>query len=515
MEKDEACTSITVPTFVSSSSTKAPAARKSWAIRWLFPDSQALPTAIDQQPVCIGRSRKCDFCLDSLEVSARHAQLEPAGSVGGIQIRDLASTNGVYINGQRLAPDESRRLSRNDVVRLGGFVGVVDLIAANETDIPTRIEQRDITIQYEVESDRGVRRTERQTLGLVVGPSTRPVINQIEKAAPTDCNVILVGETGTGKEYVAKALHAWSKRSGQYIGLNCWDLKGDPGLARAKLFGVEPGAFAGAIPIKGAFRDADGGTLLLDEVMELPIEVQPMLLRVLQEKLVHPVGGKRPVSIDVRLVVASKRPLDQQVEAGTFSLDLYQRLYGLSVELMPLRERRVDIPFLFLSSLRDASQAADANTPIRSSEIAPSLIERLCLHHWPGNLRELVTLAGNFRRLWDHAGQRGYRFRAEDLPYQIGNSTERATGKDRERKDAAELHALITAMRAELQARGAELSTIRRQDLNFEAICEKVGVQRSLGYRHFKKWSAFAEKGLIELPRDEFEQYLFRRYAVG
>src|SRR5512133_188122 len=507
MEKEQGCTSTTVPTFVSSNSARAPAGRKVWAIRWLFPDPQALPTVVEQDPICIGRSRKCDFCLDGLEVSARHATLESAGLVSGILLRDLASTNGIYVNGQRLPPEESRRLSRNDVVRLGGFVGVVDVISGSEAELPTRIEQREVTVQFEVESDRGVRRTERQTFGLVVGPSTRHIISQIETAAPTDCNVILVGETGTGKEYVAKALHGWSRRSGQYIGLNCWDLKGDPGLARAKLFGVEPGAFAGAIPIKGAFRDADGGTLLLDEVMELPLEVQPMLLRVLQEKLVHPVGGKRPVSIDVRLVVASKRPLEQQVEAGTFSLDLYQRLYGLSVELPPLRERRVDIPFLFLSALSAAS--SDSSAPIRASDIAPSLIERLCLHHWSGNLRELVTLAGNFRRLWDHSGQRGYRFRAEDLPYQIGSNTERATGKDRERKDAAELHALITAMRAELHTRGAEPSAIRRQDINFESVCEKVGIQRSLAYRHFKKWSALAEKGLIELPRDEFEQYLF------
>lgn len=309
--------------------------RKVWAIRWVFPEFGCLPTVIDGDRVTVGRSRTCEFRLDGHEVSARHAVLERADQ-GGFVIRDLESTNGVHVNAERLTRSESRRLQAGDVIRLGEYLGIVDHIASTEADRPARIERREIEVKLDVQTERGGRRVEQQVLGLIVGPSTEASIGLLEKVAPTDCSVIVVGEPGTGKEYVAEALHAWSKRPGRYVGLNCWELRGDPGLARAKLFDIEPGAFAGAVPVKGALRDADRGTLLLDEVMELPLEVQPILLRALQEKLVQPTGGKRPVRVDVRLVVASKRPLDELVEAGVFALDLYQRLSGLTLERVAL-----------------------------------------------------------------------------------------------------------------------------------------------------------------------------------
>lgn len=486
-------------------------------MRWLFPELSAVPTAVEDDPIHLGRSRKCDYRLEGQEVSARHAILSRADSGGGLVIRDYQSTNGVHVNGQRLAPAESRHLQQGDVVRLGEYVGVVDRVPAAEVGQPTRVERRDIEVQFDVENDRGVRTTQRQLLGLVVGPSTQASIRLLEKAAPTDCTISLIGETGTGKEYVAKALHAWSKRQGQYVGLNCWDLRGDPGLARAKLFGVEAGAFAGAIPVKGAFRDADGGTLLLDEIMELPREVQPILLRSLQERLVQPVGGRRPVSVDVRLVVASKRPLGELVEAGTFSLDLYQRLNGLSVELIPLRERRTEIPFAFFSALVQAGDGNGACAP-RVSNIEPGLIERLCLHGWPGNLRELVTLATNYRRLWDHGARPGYRFRLEDLPKLYQMNTTNPDECDRDRREAKQLAAVLDSFRIMVQARKPSTSDgatpqLRRADLNFELACRRAGVQRSLAYRLFKKWDSLAQSGLMDPPRDDLERTLHSWYT--
>lgn len=506
----------TAPTYQTPGAAPRTAPRNVWVVRWVFPELQCVPTLVDSDRVEVGRSRKCDYRLDGQEVSARHAILARADQRSGILIRDHESTNGVYVNGLRLANAESRQLQLGDVIRLGEYLGVVDYVPSSEAQEPSYVERRAIEVQFEVESDRGSRRTERQTLGLIVGPSTRQCMALLEKAAPSDCTVTLVGETGTGKEYVAKALHAWSKRAGQYVGLNCWDLKGDPGLARAKLFGVEAGAFTGALPVKGALRDADGGTLLLDEIMELPLEVQPMLLRTLQEKLVQPVGGKRPISVDVRLVVATKRPLDQLVEAGSFSLDLYQRLSGLSVELAPLRERRSEIPFAFISALR-SSRKSDAPSPLRPSDVEPSVLEQLCLYGWPGNLRELVTLAGNYLRLWDRAGQSGYRFRLEDLPQSFRQDhSNSGSGEVRERRDAAQLSALIRASRDLLSTRLAQRQPLRRGDLNFELACERAAVQRSLGYRLFKKWDALAAQGLINLPgNDPLEAALYRWYAQG
>jgi DNA-binding NtrC family response regulator len=505
----------TAPTHQTPSSVSRGTPRKLWAIRWVFPEFECLPTLVDGDRITVGRSRTCDFRLDGQEVSARHAVIERTAQGEGLQIRDQDSTNGVYVNGQRLTPTEALQLHASDVVRLGEHVGVVDRIPGSEAEQPTQIERRTIEIQLEVETERGTRRPERQTLGLVIGPATRASMAVVERAAPTDCSVIVVGETGTGKEYVAKALHAWSQRPGQYVGLNCWDLRGDPGLARAKLFGVEAGAFAGASPTKGAFRDAHGGTLLLDEVMELPLEVQPMLLRALQERLVQPVGGKRPVSVDVRVVVASKRPLDELVESGEFALDLYQRLCGLTVELAPLRDRKTDIPFAFVAALDTSVRPAERRAPVRAREVEPSLVEQLCLYRWTGNLRELATLAGNYRRLWDRAGQPGYRFRLEDLPYQFYGDRPNRTGKDRDRRDAAQLAALIGALRTLVGARPPGAQALRREDVHFALACERAGVQRSLGYRQFKKWEALAAKGLVELPSDEFEESLFRWYATG
>lgn len=482
-------------------------------MRWVFPTLGHLPVVVDGNRVHVGRSRKCDYRLEGQEVSARHAVLELSGSA--VQIRDHESTNGVYVNALRLLPSESRGLVDGDVVRLGENIGIVDRVPISEADLPPHIERREIQIQFEVETDRGARRTERQNLSLIVGPSTQPSISLVEKVAPTDSTVILIGETGTGKEYVAKALHAWSKRPGQYVGINCWDLKGDPGLARARLFGVESGAFAGAIPVKGAFRDADGGTLLLDEVMELPLEVQPMLLRTLQERLVQPIGGKRPVSVDVRVIVAAKRPLDKQVEAGAFSLDLYQRLCGLTVQLPPLRARKLDIPFIFMSALCSAECTAGPLAPIRASDVEPALVEQLCLHAWPGNLRELVTLAGNYRRLWDRTGQPGYRFRKDDLPLQFISGRPSPAEQDRDRRDAAQLVSLIETLRAMASKHSRRGEPMRRSELNFEQACEKAGVQRSLGYRQFKKWEVLAEKGLVSLPSSDFERVLYRWYTEG
>jgi two-component system response regulator FlrC len=193
--------------------------------------------------------------------------------------------------------------------------------------------------------------------------------------------ITIEGETGTGKEGLARAIHTWSERSGQFVGVNCATIQ--PQLAEATLFGHRKGAFTGADRAAvGYFRAAHGGTLLLDEIVELPSAVQAKLLRALEEKEVVPVGETEPVKIDVRVLAATQEPLGQAVRERRFRADLMARLEGLTVVLPPLRDRREDIAPLLLVMLREMT---GGNPPA----VEHRLIEQLMLYDWPLNVREL------------------------------------------------------------------------------------------------------------------------------
>jgi DNA-binding NtrC family response regulator len=203
----------------------------------------------------------------------------------------------------------------------------------------------------------------------------------LERVAPAEVSVLLRGETGTGKELVARAVHELSGRSGAFVAVNCGALP--PNLIEAELFGHRRGAFTGAVGERlGLVRSADGGTLFLDEVGELPATSQAAFLRVLQEREVVPVGVDRPVKVDVRLCAATLRDLEALVASGQFRRDLYARLFGLTVELPPLRRRRVDIGLLARHLLR----LIPDGTQLR---LAPAALRALLRHDWPLNIREL------------------------------------------------------------------------------------------------------------------------------
>jgi len=229
--------------------------------------------------------------------------------------------------------------------------------------------------------------------GLFGGPVLQRALHQLHKVATTDLPVVLLGETGTGKEVVARSLHAWSGRKGSWVAVNCASLP--EGLAEAELFGYRRGAFTGAESAnEGYFRSADGGTLLLDEVSDLAPGVQAKLLRVLEQREVQPLGQTRPVAIDVRIVVAGQQSLYEAVERGKFRPDLLGRLDGLTVQLPALRQRRADIPALFRQLLRQLSTAPDA-------ALTADLVERICIYDWPLNVRELVLVVRRLAALQD------------------------------------------------------------------------------------------------------------------
>src|SRR5688572_24155013 len=204
-------------------------------------------------------------------------------------------------------------------------------------------------------------------------------------AAPTRATVLLQGESGTGKELFARAIHDQSdRRDRAFVKLNCAAMP--EGLVESALFGHEKGAFTGAIKrVEGAFERANGGTLLLDEITEMRLDLQAKLLRVLQEQEFVRVGGTSTISVDVRIVATTNRDLDQAVEAGMFRRDLYYRLSVMPIRIAPLRDRPEDIPLLAHHFAQRA--ASDAGREI--SAIAPDALALLQRYHWPGNVREL------------------------------------------------------------------------------------------------------------------------------
>jgi formate hydrogenlyase transcriptional activator len=232
-------------------------------------------------------------------------------------------------------------------------------------------------------------RTE-HNFGEIVGESTalRHVLNQVEAVAPTDATVLILGETGTGKELIARALHDLSpRRERTFVKLNCAAIP--TGLLESELFGHEKGAFTGAIGQKvGRFELAHQGTLLLDEVGDIPPELQPKLLRVLQEQEFERLGGTKTIKVDVRLVAATHRDLARMVADGRFREDLYYRLNVFPVMLPPLRERPGDIPRL----VRHFTQRFARRMGRQIEAIPSAVMEALVRYPWPGNIRELQNV---------------------------------------------------------------------------------------------------------------------------
>jgi len=216
-------------------------------------------------------------------------------------------------------------------------------------------------------------------------PTMEKVMAQVERVAPSETRVCILGETGTGKELVARTLHEKSARgAGPFVTLNCAAVPSE--LIESEIFGHEKGSFTGAAGRHiGKFEQAEGGTLFLDEIGDMPLSMQAKLLRVLEEGEIERVGGDRPVSVDVRVVVATHRNLEELVRQNAFRQDLFHRIYVYPLVLPPLRERPEDVPVL---AAHFARQVAEQNG-WRVKEFSPDAVQALQLYSWPGNVREL------------------------------------------------------------------------------------------------------------------------------
>jgi DNA-binding NtrC family response regulator len=308
------------------------------------------------QRVLIGQSPVCAVCLTDRAVSRRHAALE--GDRGSVRLIDLDSSNGTFVQGLRV----------RDVYLRGG-----EIIRVGST-----------TLRVDVDASTHLLHAPQQArFGKVLGasPEMRSLYSTFARLAASDVPVLIEGETGTGKEVLAEALHEASARAeAPFVIFDCTTVQ--PTLLEAELFGHERGAFTGAVAARrGLFEEAHGGTLFIDEVGDLDIALQAKLLRAIEKREVRPVGGNRWARVDVRIVAATRRDLDREVQARRFRDDLFYRLAVARVELPPLRRREGDVAVL--------TRAFWTALGGDEARLSPDLVQRFEAYSWPGNVREL------------------------------------------------------------------------------------------------------------------------------
>jgi DNA-binding NtrC family response regulator len=401
----------------------------------------------------VGRHPTNDLVLDDPRVSAAHLELERREE-GRLLVRDLGTTNGTFVGPHRVLEAE---VGPGALLRLGG------------SSIRLEIDDR-------AEPEKG---SAAARFGGLLGasPEMRELFATLDRIAPTSLTVLAQGETGTGKEELARAIHAHSaRREGPLVVLDAANIPAT--LAESVLFGHERGAFTGADARHvGAFERANGGTLFLDEVGELALDLQPKLLRLLEARALTRVGGTETIPIDIRLVAATHRDLRAEIDARRFREDLFYRLAEARVFLPPLRARPADIGLLtrhFLDEL---------GTPERPLAMTAGAIESLAGRRWPGNVRELRNVVARAAALCvdgviaeaDLAGE-GFGFRgsvAEREALDLAGTFAEAKGRAVERFEAAYLEALLRRCGGNL-SKASRQADIARNHLR--ALLKKRGL---------------------------------------
>jgi len=300
----------------------------------------------------IGTSSRCDLVLTDPTISSTHAEVSVRD--GAHVLRDTGSKNGVYLEGWRVT---AVPLASGMKLRLGSTTLAVRATGETET----------VALAAPATGDMIARSV-----------AMRAVIAQLDRFAPSDITILLEGETGVGKDVLARYAHAASQRvNGPFVPVDCGAIS--PSLLASELFGHIAGAFTGASKTReGMVSAAEGGTLFLDEIGELPIDLQPMLLRLLEQRTSRAVGATRESHHDIRVIAATNRNLGEEVRARRFRQDLYYRLAVGAVRVPPLRDRQADIPLLVE---RFAAESG--------ARISREVVRALAAYHWPGNVREL------------------------------------------------------------------------------------------------------------------------------
>ncbi len=376
---------------------------------------QGRDLAFAKSHIAVGTLPENDLVLSDPTVSRRHAAVEE--TAGGWVLRDLDSTNGTFLDGVRVRE---------------GYLSAGSRICIGNTEL-TFAPQEERIEHLSSDADR---------FGGLIGSSApmREVFGILERVAPTDVTVLIQGETGTGKELAARAIHDHSRRAGKpFTVFDCGAVP--PNLIESELFGHEKGAFTDAVKARqGAFELADGGTLFLDEIGELSLALQPKLLRALDQREVRRVGAEQTLRVDVRVVAATNRDLELEVKAGRFREDLFYRLSAVSVLLPPLRKRGEDVDRIAEHLLTGIVQ----ETGRKIDGVAPEAAGILRSQPWPGNVRELRNVLVRAAAL-----STGSRIEVKDLfltPKKKSETIEGLSGKTLEEIEKAAIHATLQSV---------------------------------------------------------------------
>ena len=322
----------------------------------------------------VGKADTNDLVLPEDTVSRVHCEI--TRDKRGYLLRDLQSTNGSFLDGAEV---------REAYLRAGSVI-TVGTVQIKFQPFQERIE---------------ILPSERERVGGCVGRSVamREIFGLLERVAPTEATILIEGETGTGKDLLARTFHSESKRSkGPFEVVDCGAVAGT--LIESELFGHEKGAYTGATSGRqGAFELAHGGTLFLDELGELSLDLQPKLLRVLEQREIRKVGGSRTIPVDIRVIAATKQDLKQEVQKGKFREDLYFRLAVVPLYIPPIRERKEDIPLLVAEFSKKLGDGVD---------IPKETMDLLMAHDWPGNVRELRNVLERGHYLSKQMGPAAY-----------------------------------------------------------------------------------------------------------
>lgn len=358
-----------------------------------------------------------------------------------------------------------------DQARLAVKQGAADWVARpfDEDDMRAKLDRLARTLALDRENRVLREQIEARTgFGGLVGASAKMqrVFQLIEKVSRRDTPVLIQGETGTGKELVARSIHfQGARKRGPFVPVDCTGLV--PTLVESELFGYVKGAFTGALQNKrGLIESASGGTLFLDEIGELPLEMQSKLLRILQEKQLRPVGGTAPIDVDLRVIAATNRNLQEEVERGRFRQDLFFRINVVPIRLPPLRERRSDIP-LMVSHFLERSSDPEGHPP----EFSEEALALLLAYDWPGNVRELENAIARARAL-----NSGPLLAVSDLPTTLRSPRSARLPLDEEFVPLAELErrAIFRALQS---TGGDKLAAARR-----------LGIGKTTLYRKLKQY---------------------------
>jgi len=402
---------------------------------------------IEGGTLLVGSHANNDLALTDKGVSRYHLELQLRAD--GLLVTDVGSTNGTFQGSARI----------QSIV----LVGPARLRLGNVTELDVRPDDVEVAVA-EFAGDR---------FGNAIGaaPSMRELFALLDRVAPTEATVLLQGETGTGKELLADAIHRRSPRAGgPFVVVDCGALPRD--LIGSELFGHARGAFTGAAgPKRGLVEEADGGTLFLDEVGELPLDLQPQLLRVLEKREVRPIGETKPRKVSIRVVAATHVDLAAAVRAGAFREDLYFRLAVVRATVPPLRKRKEDVPLL-VRAILDELGRSDFVVP-------PHVLAKLQAHDWPGNVRELRNVVEGSLSLT-----------GAEVPLPTADAAPGALAKDVLDKPFKEAKGLLV----EAFEREYLTHLLDRHRGNISRAAQEAGIDRNYIHRLVKKYGIPVER---------------------